>query len=138
MTIHLPYDYVCPECKADYIPYGMEVQCPCCGLFEDEDRLKNYVPMAVRSCLSNMTFYRRYTPPVWGCSNLSDHLLYWVFCALDKYSNEKISDKSFFAFAAEYAEQSDFTDNEYLRGYMVELATSVYNSIMARQNKERK
>ena len=114
MTIHIQYDHTCPECGASYIPYGTSVRCPRCGVFEEEGRLIHYIEMAAHSCRNNFVYHGRFTPVAYATTTLSDVLLYWVFCLLDEFT-AKGKPQSLTDFACDYASETEFTGQEYLR-----------------------
>ena len=134
MTLHISYDHECPECKAIYIPYGNDVPCPKCGLFEEE-RFADFVSQAAGSALYNLHSNGRYMPMAWGCFSLADSILMFLFQMLDSY---KINDdgQDFEEFATEFVRNSQFEDSEYLRAYMGTLACLVHEEIVKRQSPE--
>jgi hypothetical protein len=131
MTLHISYDYKCPECGAMYIPYDDEVCCPKCGLFEQE-RFSDFVSQAAGSALYNLRGGGSYMPAVWGSFSLADSILMFLFQMFDGYT-ARDDGVSFDDFATDFVRKSTFEDSEYLRDYMGVLACKVYERIEKNQ-----
>ena len=123
MTLHIPYDYECPQCGAAYVPYD-DLPCPRCGVLE-EKRFVDFVGRVVESVEYNAHTYGKYMPGVWGCFSLADNILMFLFQMFDAF-RAKDNGPAFDDFAADYVANSVFEDAEYLRDYMVALACKVH------------
>ena len=127
MTLHISYDHECPECGASYVPYGKEVCCPRCGLFEQE-RFETFIQLTTKSALYNFQYRRRFTPIAWAACSLGDTLLYFLFTLLDSYL-EKMDGNTVETFSEKYVASADFNGTEYLREYVVILACEVQKNV---------
>lgn len=134
MTVHINYNHRCAECGAVYIPYGEEVRCPKCGLFE-QGRFSDFVRQAAGSALYNFRTEGNYMPMAWACSSLADSLLMFLFQMFDGYVAHG-NGKSFDKFAREFVRRSHFADTEYLRGYTGDLGCRVYEYMQSHKDDE--
>ena len=102
MSLHVGYDYQCPDCGADYIPYDADVICPRCGVLEPE--CFDFIPKAVESLKFNKAD-GSYLPAAWYVGNISDHILQLLFYLFDAY--EESGRGEFQQFAASWFAQLD-------------------------------
>lgn len=131
MSLHIDYDYKCPECGAEYVPYDKDIPCPNCGLLEEE-RYETFVEETIGSMFYNTLTGFGFHPAAWYCTCIADHILQFifrVFAVYERYCEEE----SWEHFAREYIRDSDFGDVEYMREYMDTLVRRIYVEIQKRK-----
>jgi len=124
MTLHINYDHQCASCSAEYVPYDEKILCPNCGNFEP-DRY-DFIPEAIESLKFNRSA-GSYIPGAWLVESISDHilnLLFYLFAA-----HEKSESEDFRHFSVDWLSSLDWEDQDYLCGYMIQLAARVYTAL---------
>ena len=126
MTLHVHYDHQCPNCNAYYIPYDMDVPCPCCGLVE-LDRF-DFISQAVASARFNFKTKGSYVPTAWFAGSLADHILWLLFGLLEKQRKEP-DGQSFNGMAYRLLGHMDWGNQGYLRDHVCAIAVRVYERL---------
>jgi DNA-directed RNA polymerase subunit RPC12/RpoP len=134
MSLHINYDYECPECGAEYIPYDNEVPCPKCGFLEKK-RYAAFVEDVVQAMGYNALTGFGCMPAAYTITCIADSVSIFLFKLFECYSQYR-DEQSFESFVQEFIRNSYFEDAEYMREYMGVLAHRVYQEITRQKAKE--
>jgi hypothetical protein len=93
----------------------------------------DFLPQAVRSCLSNLRCYGSYLPPGWWYSSNADYLQMLIFAMLEKHRKTN-STESFAAVARDFIDTLEWDEwkwkeHDYDRKFIFTLACRVHEAI---------
>jgi hypothetical protein len=123
MSLHIAYDYQCPVCGVNFIPYkegGMV--CPQCGAKTDE--YFNFIDRAIASIKYHLEYYGKIHPGAWLVSSFADAILEDIFEILEIFkASPNITD--FNSFAKTVLEQRIPEHEKYLRQHIFDMTVII-------------
>ena len=129
MSLHIPYTHQCPKCSAFYIPYAEDVCCPSCGVQEDKSEVfDTFIQQAANSAEFNFNSHGSYIPPAWWVGTFGDHILSLLFGILEQHRTTENSE-SFADVARRMVDKIEWSDQEYTREHLYQIALKVQEQI---------
>ena len=122
MSLHIAYNYQCPVCGAEYIPYEKGIKCPKCGAEATE--YFNFIDRAVASIKYHLEFYGKIHPGAWLVSSFADTVLEDIFEILEVFKSSPDID-DFISFAKIVLEQRIPEHEKYLRAHILEMTLKI-------------
>ncbi len=130
MATHISYNFQCPRCGADYIPYDTAVPCPNC--FKVEEQRFDFVTRAVNAALTNQARRGAYTPVTFVPKSFADQVLKVCLELLQTHSST--GGKTFDEVVVEWTYLPvDWGDQIYVRDFIAGAARRVYEELQKQQ-----
>lgn len=130
MSYHIKLEeYVCPNCKAEYIPYEEGLPCPSCKIIPTNISKEyfKFIDELIVSLRINKISTGRYIPDAWLIDSFSDNIQSVFFRLFQFWSIKKSHDGE--AFINEYFKNFIIKDKEveFMRNYLNAIALKVYS-----------
>jgi hypothetical protein len=129
MSYHIKLEYVCPNCKAEYIPYEEGLPCPSCKIIPTNTPKEylGFIDELIVSLRINKMSCDRYIPDAWLTASFTDNLQSVFFRLFQFLSIKKPRDGE--AFINEYFKNFIIKDKEveFMRNYLHIIALKVHS-----------